>query len=237
MSLAKKWLLGAVAVTLAALPAVAADWWYAVYEGEKHVGYCHVVESTATLGGVVVKRVTTVCEAKRDKAGQFTFKRTTDHYRGDTGVLYYSSTTQDKDTTTVVKATRSAAGFNVAVTVTPKGKEAKTEAIDVPAASFNMVEVEEALPKLEAVGRRVDALALDPETGKVSKAKLEYIADQTLDVGGASVATKAVQAKGGFGGTTFWFDADGVLVKSTGETPCGKGAMTRTDALSAQKVP
>ncbi|HUV87310.1 MAG TPA: DUF6134 family protein [bacterium] len=206
-----------------------ADWWYAVYDGEKHVGYCHVVESSANLSGAVVKRFTAVTEARRDKAGQYTFMQTEDRYRSGGSLVYYASTVTDKDKTTQAKATRTAQGFSFAIT---KGE--KVETLQVPAASFGMVEVEEALAKLAAPGSKIEVQALDLEAGKVRKTKLEYVADQTLEAKGESVATKVLQAKGGFGGATFWFAEDGSLVKREGETPLGKVTLKLTDAASAR---
>ncbi len=98
---------------------------------------------------------------------------------------------------------------------------------DVAEGDYNMVEAEEALPKVTAPGTRVDALALDLETGKVQKTKIEYVADQTLTVGEASVATKALKASGGLGGGQWWFDETGGLIKFVGTTPLGKITMTR----------
>jgi len=206
-----------------------ADWWYAVYDGEKHVGYCHVVESSANLSGAVVKRFTAVTEARRDKAGQYTFMQTEDRYRSGGSLVYYASTVTDKDKTTQAKATRTAQGFSFAIT---KGE--KVETLQVPAASFGMVEVEEALAKLAAPGSKIEVQALDLEAGKVRKTKLEYVADQTLEAKGESVATKVLQAKGGFGDATFWFAEDGSLVKRVGKTPLGKVTLELTDAASAR---
>jgi len=226
----------ATVAALGALPA-AADWWYALYEGDQHVGYCHTVESTATLGGNVVKRFTCIVEARRDKSGVYTFKKTADFYRAEAGIIYYASTTTDKKVTTTVKATRTAAGFNVVIVRAPGTKDEKSEAIDIPAAAFNLVEAEEALAKITAPGGKIDALALDLEAGKVSKTKIEYVADQNIDAAGKTFATKVLQAKGGLGNSTFWFDENGVRVKVNGLTPAGKGTMTLTDAVTAQKMP
>jgi hypothetical protein len=207
----------------------AADWWYAVYDGEKHVGYCHVVESSANLGGAVVRRFTAVTEARRDKAGQYTFMQTEDRYRSGDSLVYYASTVTDKDKTTQVKATRTAQGFSFTITKGEKG-----ETVDVPAASFGMVEAEEALAKLTAPGGKIEVQALDLESGKVRKTKIEYVADQTLEAKGGSVATKVLQAKGGFGDATFWFAEDGSLVKRVGKTPLGKVTLKLTEAASAR---
>jgi hypothetical protein len=216
-----------LASTIAA-PA-AADWWYAVYDGDKHVGYCHVVESSANLGGAVVKRFTAVTEARRDKAGQYTLKQTEDRYRSGDSLVYYTSTVSEKDKTTQVKASRTAAGFSFTIT---KGE--KVETLDVTSESFGMVEAEEALAKLAGPGGKIEVQALDLETGKVHKTKMEYVADQTLEAPGGSVQAKVLQAKGGFGGSTFWFAEDGSLVKREGETPLGKFTLKLTDAASAR---
>ena len=207
----------------------AADWWYAVYDGDKHVGYCHVVESSATLGGTPVKRFTAVTEARRDKAGQYTFMQTEDRYRSGDSLVYYASTVTVKDKTTQVKATRTAQGFTFTIT---KGE--KVETMEVPTASFGMVEAKEALAKLAGPGGKVEVQVLDLETGKVHKTKLEYVADLTLEAKGESVQTKVIRAKGGFGGTTFWFAEDGSLVKREGETPLGKITLKLTDVASAR---
>ena len=68
MTVRRGLLLALAAAALAAAMAgpATADWWYAVYEGDKHVGYCHVVESTANLGSALVDRFTAVTEANRD---------------------------------------------------------------------------------------------------------------------------------------------------------------------------
>lgn len=207
----------------------AADWWYAVYDGDKHAGYCHVVESSANLGGAVVKRFTAVTEARRDKAGQYTFKQTEDRYRSGDMLVYYALTVTAKGKTTQVKATRTAQGFSFTIT---KGE--KVETVDVPGASFGMVEAEEALAKLGAPGGKIEVQALDLESGKVRKIKIEYVADQTLEAMGENVATKVLQAKGGFGNATFWFAEDGSLVKRAGKTPLGKVTLELTDAASAR---
>jgi hypothetical protein len=207
----------------------AADWWYAVYEGDKHVGYCHVVESSANLGGAVVQRFTSVTEARRDKAGQYTFMHTEDRYRSADKLVYYTSTVTEKNKTTQIKGTRTGQGFSIVIT-----KGDKVETVDVPEASFGMVEVGEALAKLAAPGSKVEVQALDLETGKVRKTKIEYVADQTLEAKGESVPTKVIQAKGGFGGATFWFADDATLVKRVGDTPLGKATFKLTDAASAR---
>ncbi len=207
----------------------AADWWYAVYEGDKHVGYCHVVESSANLGGAVVQRFTSVTEARRDKAGQYTFMHTEDRYLSGGTLVYYTSTVTEKNKTTQIKGTRTGQGFSLVIT-----KGDKVETADVPEASFGMVEVGEALAKLAAPGSKVEVQALDLETGKVRKTKIEYVADQTLEAKGESVPTKVIQAKGGFGGATFWFADDGTLVKRVGDTPLGKTTLKLTDAASAR---
>lgn len=207
----------------------AADWWYAVYDGDKHVGYCHVVESSANLGGAVVQRFTAVTEARRDKAGQYTFTQTEDRYRSGDTLVYYASTVTAKGKTTQVKATRTAQGFSFTIT---KGE--KIETVEVPEASFGMVEAEEALAKLAAPGSKTEIRALDLEKGKVRKTKIEYVADQTLEAQGESVPTKVLQAKGGFGDATFWFAEDGSLVKRIGKTPLGKVTLELTDAASAR---
>ncbi len=207
----------------------AADWWYAVYDGDKHVGYCHVVESSANLGGAVVRRFTAVTEARRDKAGQYTFMQTEDRYRSGDSLVYFASTVTEKGKTTQVEATRTAQGFSFTIT---KGE--KVETVDVPAASFGIVEAEEALAKLTAPGGKIEVQALDLERGKVRKTKIEYVADQTLEAKGESVATKVLQAKGGFGDATFWFAEDGSLVKRIGKTPLGKVTLELTDAASAR---
>ncbi len=207
----------------------AADWWYAVYDGDKHVGYCHVVESSANLGGALVQRFTSVTEARRDKAGQYTFMQTEDRYRSGDTLVYFTSTVTEKGKTTEVKATRTAQGFSFTIT---KGEKVKT--IDVPAASFGMVEADEALAKLTAPGSKIEIRALDLEKGKVRKTKIEYVADQTLEANGESVPTKVLRAKGGFGDATFWFAEDGSLVKRVGKTPLGKVTLELTDAASAR---
>ena len=97
-----------------------------------------------------------------------------------------------------------------------------------------MVEAEEALAKLAGPGGKTEVQALDLDTGKVHKTKLEYVADQTLEAPGGSVQTKVLQAKGGFGGATFWFAEDGSLVKREGDTPLGKFTLKLTDAASAR---
>ncbi len=207
----------------------AADWWYAVYDGDKHVGYCHVVASSANLGGAVVQRFTAVTEARRDEAGQYTFMQTEDRYRSGDTLVYYASTVTEKGKTTQVKATRTAQGFSFTIT---KGEKVKT--VDVPEASFGMVEADEALAKLAAPGSKIEIRALDLEKGKVRKTKIEYVADQTLEAKGESVATKVLRAKGGFGDATFWFAEDGSLVKRVGKTPLGKVTLELTDAASAR---
>jgi len=80
-------LIAAVALVAAAPAALAADWWYTVYKGDKHVGYCHAVESTSNLGGAVVKRLTFVTEAEKDKGGRYTYKETADRYHDSAGAL------------------------------------------------------------------------------------------------------------------------------------------------------
>ncbi|MEE8639642.1 MAG: DUF6134 family protein [bacterium] len=217
-----------VLACLIAAPA-AADWWYAVYDGDKHVGYCHVVASSAKLGGALVQRFTAVTEARRDKAGQYTFMQTEDRYRSGDTLVYYASTVTEKGKTTQVKATRTAQGFSFTIT---KGEKVKT--IDVPEASFGMVEADEALAKLAAPGSKIEIRALDLEKGKVRKTKIEYVADQTLEAKGESVPTKVLRAKGGFGDATFWFAEDGSLVKRVGKTPLGKVTLELTDAASAR---
>ncbi len=207
----------------------AADWWYAVYEGDKHVGYCHLVESSANLGGAVVQRFTAVTEARRDKAGQYTFMHTEDRYRSGDMLVYYTSAVTEKNKTKQIKATRTAQGFSLTIT-----KGDKVDTADIPEASFGIVEVEEALAKLAAPGSKIEVQALDLETGKVRKTKIEYVADQTLEAKGESVPTKVIQAKGGFGGATFWFAEDGTLVKRVGDTPLGKTTLKLTDAASAR---
>lgn len=221
--------LAAAACAAALAGPAAADWWYTVYEGDKHVGYCHVVESTANLGTAVVDRSTAVTEAKRDKAGQYTYKRTEDRYRSGGAVVYFASTVTDKGKTTDVKATRTAAGFNIIVT---KGEKVETR--EVAAEEFGMVEADEALAKLAAPGSALEVRVLDLETGKVRKTKIEYVADQTIEVSGESVATKVIAAKGGLGGATFWFAEDGSLVKRSGKTPLGKVTLELTDAATAR---
>jgi hypothetical protein len=206
-----------------------ADWWYAVYDGDKHVGYCHVVESSAKLGGALVKRFTAVTETRRDKAGQYTLKQTEDRYRSGDSLVYYTSTVTVKGKTTQVKATRTVQGFSFTIT---KGE--KVETVEVPAESFGMVEAREAWAELAGPGGKVEVRALDLEAGKVRKTKLEYVADQTLEAKGESVATKVLRAKGGFGGATFWFAEDGSLVKREGDTPLGKVTLKLTDAASAR---
>jgi len=218
--------LAILALTFVA--SAAADWWYAVSEGDSHIGYCHVVESTANLGNAVVQRFTAVTEARRDKAGQFTFKQTVDRYRSGGAIVYFAASVTEKDRKADVKATRTAKGFTITVT---KGE--KVETVEAAAGTFGMVEAEEALAKLAAPGNRIEVQALDLETGRVNKTRIEYVADQTLEVKGESVVTKVLQAKGGFGGATFWFAEDGTLVKRVGPTPLGKITMTLTDAASA----
>jgi hypothetical protein len=217
----------ALAATMSA-PA-AADWWYAVYEGDKHVGYCHVVESSANLGNALVDRFTAVTEARRDRAGQYTYKETQDRYRSGGSLVYFSSNVTDKDKTTQVKATRTAAGFSVNIT---KGE--KVETVEVANEAFGMVEADEALAKLTAPGGKIEAQVLDLETGKVHKTKIEYVADQTLEVSGESVETRVIAAKGGLGGSTFWFAEDGSLVKRVGKTALGKTTLMLTDAALAR---
>jgi hypothetical protein len=221
--------LAAAACAVALAGSAAADWWYAVYEGDRHVGYCHVVESSARLGSALVGRFTAVTEANRDKAGQYTYMETEDRYRSGGSLVYFSSTVTDKDKTTQVKATRTPAGFSITIT---KGE--KVENIDVAAEEFGMVEAEEALSKLAAPGSKTEVKVLDLETGKVHKTKLEYVADQTLEVSGESVPTKVIAAKGGLGGSTFWFAEDGSLVKRVGKTALGKTTLMLTDAASAR---
>jgi hypothetical protein len=219
----------ASALVVAASAPAAADWWYAVYDGDKHIGYCHVVESTANLGSAVVQRFTAVMEARRDKTGQFSLKWTADRYLSGGALVYYASAVTEKGKTAAVKATRTKEGFNVTVT-----KGDKVETIDVPEASFGMVEAEEALARLAAPGSKIEVQALEFQTGKVRKTKMEYVADQTLEVSGEIVPTKVIQAKGCFGDATFWFAEDGSLVKRSGRTPLGKVVMTLTDAASAR---
>jgi hypothetical protein len=221
------WAAAAWAAATAA-PA-AADWWYAVYEGDTHVGYGHVVASAANLGNAVVDRFTAVTEAERDKMGLFTYKRTEDRYRSGGSLVYYAANESYKDKTTEVKATRTANGFNVIIT---KGE--KVEAVEVSSAEFGLVEAEEALPKLAAPGSKIEVRVLDLDTGKVSKAKIEYVADQTLEVSGASVPTRVIAAKGGLDEATFWFAEDGSLVKRVGKTTLGKVTLMLTDAGSAR---
>lgn len=221
--------LAAAAFAAAAAGPATADWWYAVYEGEKHVGYCHVVESSARLGSALVDRFTAVTEANRDRAGQYTYMETEDRYRSGGTIVYFSSTVKDKDKTTQVKATRTAAGFTVTVT---KGE--KVETVEATNEEFGMVEAEEALEKLAAPGSKIEVKVLDLETGKVHKTKIEYVADQTLEVSGESVPTKVIAAKGGLGGATFWFAEDGSLVKRVGKTALGKTTLMLTDAASAR---
>jgi len=225
----RRGLLLTLACAAALAGTAAADWWYAVYEGDKHVGYCHVVASSATLGNAPVDRFTAVIEANRDKAGQYTYKQTEDRYRSAGAVVYFSSVVAKKDKTTQVKATRTADGFSVTIT---KGE--KIETIAVPAAEFGMVEAEEAVEKLAAPGSKIEAQVLDLETGKVHKTKIEYVADQTLEVSGESVPTKVIAAKGGLGDATFWFAEDGSLVKRVGKTPLGKVTLMLTDSASAR---
>ena len=221
--------LAAAALAAATAAPAAGDWWYAVYEGDKHVGYCHVVESSARLGSALVDRFTAVTEANRDRAGQYTYKQTEDRYRSGDSLVYFSSTVTDKDKTTQVKATRTAAGFSVTIT---KGE--KVETVEVANEEFGMAEAEEALEKLAAPGSKTEVKVLDLETGKVHKTKLEYVADQTLEVSGESVPAKVIAAKGGLGGATFWFAEDGSLVKRVGKTALGKTTLMLTDASSAR---
>jgi hypothetical protein len=217
------------ALVVSAATRAAADWWYAVYKGDEHIGYCHVVESTANLGSAVVHRFTAVTEARRDRAGQYTFVQTEDRYRRGDTLVYYTSTVTEKNKTTQVKATRTGQGFSATIT---KGE--KIETVDVPAAAFGMVEIEEALAKLAAPGSKIEVQALELDTGKVRKTKIEYVADQTLDVSGEIVPTKVIQAKGCFGDATFWFAGDGSLVKKLSRTPLGKVTMTLTGAESCR---
>ena len=221
-------LLG-LTLVLSAGTRAAADWWYAVYEADEHVGYCHVVESSANLGGALVKRFTAVTEARRDKAGQYTFMQTEDRYRRSDTLVYFTSTVTQKNKTMQVKATRTAQGFSFTIT---EGE--KVEAVEVAVASFAMVEAEEALAKLAAPGSKIEVQTLDLETGKVRKTKIEYVADQTLEAKGESVPTKVLRAKGAFGGATFWFAEDGSVVKRVGETPLGKVTLMLTDAAAAR---
>lgn len=221
--------LAAAAFTATIAGPAIADWWYAVYEGDKHVGYCHVVESSASLGSAPVDRFTAVTEANRDKAGQYMYKQTEDRYRSGGTVVYFASAVTDEDKTTRVKATRTAAGFSVTVT---KGEKVETK--EVATEEFGMVEAEEALEKLAAPGSKIEVQVLDLETGKVKKTKIEYVADQTIEVSGESVPTRVIAAKGGLGGATFWFAEDGSLVKRVGKTPLGKVTLMLTDAASAR---
>jgi hypothetical protein len=170
-----------------------------------------------------------VTEARRDRAGQYTYKETQDRYRSGGSLVYFSSNVTDKDKTTQVKATRTAAGFSVNIT---KGE--KVETVEVANEAFGMVEADEALAKLTAPGGKIEAQVLDLETGKVHKTKIEYVADQTLEVSGESVETRVIAAKGGLGGSTFWFAEDGSLVKRVGKTALGKTTLMLTDAASAR---
>lgn len=221
----------------AALASAAAggDWWYALYEGDAHVGYCHIVESTATLGGAAVKRVTFVVEAKKDKTGQYQLKRTEDRYRNDAGLVYYSSKTVYKGATTDVKSAKGTKGFTVTITRSEKeGKEPKVENVEVPAESYNFIEIEEAVAKLTGPGTRVDVIALDPASGKVAKGKVEYVADQTIEVAGAAVETKVVAGKGVLNGSTYWLDrGDGSLLKFEGDAGYGKVKLVRVASAAA----
>jgi PHD/YefM family antitoxin component YafN of YafNO toxin-antitoxin module len=220
-----------MAAAAVAAPA-AADWWYAVYDGDKHIGYCHLVESTANLGNAVVQRFTAVTEAKRDKAGFFTYKETVDRYRSGGNLVYYSSTVianTAKGKTVKVKATRTAEGFSIT-----KIKGEKEETVVIPAEEYGMVEIEEALEKLSAPGGKTEVRVLDLDDAKVRKTKLEYVADQSLEIRGETVPTKVIQAKGGLGGATFWFAEDGSQVKRLGSTPLGKVTYLLTEAAEAK---
>ncbi|UCH78744.1 MAG: hypothetical protein JSU81_01990 [Candidatus Coatesbacteria bacterium] len=221
--------LAAAALLAAVAAQAAADRWYAVYDGDKHIGYCHLVESTANLGNAVVQRFTAVTEAKRDKAGFFTYHETVDRYRSGEMLIYYSSTVKEKGKTVVVKATRTAEGFSIS-----KIKGEKEETVVIPAEEYGMVEIEEALEKLSAPGGKTEVRVLDLDDAKVRKTKLEYVADQSLEISGETVPTKVIQAKGGFGGATFWFAEDGSLVKRLGSTPLGKVTYLLTEAEEAK---
>ncbi len=226
-----KWscLLAISAAALAAAAPAAADWWYAVYAGDKHIGYRHVVESSATLGGAVVTRYTAVTEARRDKVGRYTFKKTADRYIGAEGIVYYAATITKKDKVTTIKSSKTADGFTITVTKGDKG-----EIIKVAAADFDLIEAAEALAKLTAPGSKLEARALDLETGKVRKTKVEYVADQTLEVAGESVPVKVLQAKGGLGGATYWFGEDGAVAKYEGDSSLGKITTVLTSAAGAR---
>ncbi|MGD8718054.1 MAG: hypothetical protein PVH29_04450 [Candidatus Zixiibacteriota bacterium] len=221
--------LAALVLAGAVAAPAAADWWYAVYEGDKHVGYCHVVESSATLGNTVVQRFTEVTETHRDKANLFTRKLTVDRYKSGGKTVYYSSTVTEKGKTKQAKATRTADGFSIVIT-----KGDKEETVDVPAEEFGIVEASEMLENLTAPGGKTEVRAVDLDTGKVHKTKLEYVADQTVDAAGESVEAKVIAAKGGLGDTTYWFVEDGSLVKWSGKTLLGKLTYKLTTAAEAK---
>jgi len=225
----KAFILAATALLTAGAAPAAADWWYAVYDGDKHIGYCHLVESTANLGNAVVQRFTAVTEAKRDKAGFFTYRETVDRYRSGGKLVYYSSAVTEKGKTVQVKATLTGEGFSIT-----KTKGDKEETVVIPAAEYEMVEAEEALAKVSAPGGKTEVRVLDLDDAKVRKTKLEYVADQSLEVRGETVPTKVIQAKGGLGNATFWFAEDGSQVKRLGSTPLGKVTYLSTEAAEAK---
>ena len=218
---------GCVAVLAAAGAAAAGDLWYALYEGDEHRGYCHVVDSSATISGVVCKRTSHVTESHKDKTGKYIFKKTADRYHDANGaLLLYSATTTYKGEVTKVSTAMTVRkkfkGITFILTEKAGTKDEKVTTFEVADNTYNLLEVEEARAKVTAPGTRVEALALDLETGKVEKTKLEYVADQTLDVAGTSVPTKVLQAKGGMGSGQWWFNADGVIVKWTASGELGK---------------
>jgi hypothetical protein len=127
-------------------------------------------------------------------------------------------------------------GFRFTLTENAGTEKENVKSFDVAEDLYDLLEVEEALAKVTAPGTRVEAQALNLDTGKVEKIKIEYVADQTLDVGGAGVAAKCLQAKGGLGGGQWWFDESGILVKYVGPSSLGKITTTRV-ADSAAAMP
>jgi hypothetical protein len=204
------------------------------------VGYCHAVDSTVNLTGTVCKRTTYVTEADRDgKSYKYNYKKTVDYYHDAAGaLLLYSSVTTLKGAVTKVTAARKVEKKfkGMAVTITEKAgtDKEKVTALDVPEASYTLLEPAEALAKVTSPGTKVEGPALDFDTGKIEKVKVEYVADQTLDVGGQSIATKVLTAKAGWGGGSWYFGPEGGLVKSVGPSARGKITMTLVaDAASA----
>lgn len=229
----------AVGLVLAAA-AGAADWWYKVTDGDKHVGYCHAVESTQNLSGVVCKRTTYVTETDRDaKSYQYNYKRTVDYYHDAAGaLLLYSSVTTFKGNVTKVTVARKTEkkfkGMTVTITEKAGTEKEKVTALDIAETAYTILEPEEALSKITSPGNKVEGTALNFENGKIEKVKIEYVADQMVDVGGESIAAKVLAAKAGWGGASWYFNAEGGLVKYAGPSARGKITMTRVaDAASA----